>query len=107
MYGRDSLAELEGFTMGSFTDTIQSIIGAVESGAQQVTNIARGIANISQATSIVAGQAAKSGGSVFTPTPADIAAQKADVAGLLGINVNEYLLIGGGLILLLVLTHRK
>jgi hypothetical protein len=106
LYGADSHAELEGYNFGSFTDTIQSIIGGVANAATNVENIARGIANASQATQYVAGRAAASGGSIFQPTAADIAAQKLDVAQLLGGNYTTAFLIGGG-VLLLFLMRKK
>jgi hypothetical protein len=105
MYGRDNLAQLHGYELGSFTDTINSIIGGIAKTATNVENIARGVAVGAQATKTVAGRIQSSGGTIFQPTAADVAARNYDVATLLGGNTMLYV-VGGGLLLLLLARRR-
>jgi hypothetical protein len=106
LYGADSPAELEGYNLGSFTDTIQSIIGGVANAATNVENIARGISNASTATGMITQRAASQGGSLFQPSAADIAAKQVDIATLLGGNMTPIFLAGGALLLFLLLQRK-
>jgi hypothetical protein len=106
MFGRDSHAELEGYHLGSFTDTINSIIGGISSAATNVENIARGISTGAAATQYVAGRATQGGGALFQPSPADLAAKQVDVATLLGGNTLNGALIVGGLLLVFALSRK-
>jgi hypothetical protein len=106
MYGRDSNAELHGFQLGSFTDTINSIVGGIQSAATNVENIARGVAVGAQATKTVAGRIQSGGSTIFQPSAADIAARNYDVTTLLTGNTTTYLLAGGALLLLLLARRR-
>jgi hypothetical protein len=106
LYGADSHAQLEGYHLGSFWDTIQNIVGGVTNAATKVENIARGVSTASQATQYVTQRAAAGGGTVFQPSPADVAAKNLDVASLLGGNYTTAFLIGGGLLIFLLARRR-
>jgi hypothetical protein len=106
MYGRDNPAELEGYQLAGFTDTINSIVSGIQSAATNVENVARGIAVGARATQTVAGRIQSGGGTIFQPSPADIAAKNIDVATLLGGSTSVYLAAGGVLLLLLLANRR-
>jgi hypothetical protein len=107
MYGRDTHAELDGFQLGSFTDTIRSIVGGIANAATNVENIARGISTGAQATQYVTNRAVQGGGALFQPSPADLAAKQIDVTSLLGgQNLVPLVVIGGGLLLVMLMRNR-
>jgi hypothetical protein len=107
-YGYDNHAQLDGYHFGSFTDTINSIIGTVTNAATKVENIARGIAVGSQAAQTVTQNAAQQGGTLFQPSPADLAARQIDVTSLLGgANLVPLAVIGGGLLLVLLMRRKS